>query len=154
MSEQPHRPLADPYADEDGEPARDAAPGRRAARRGDRGWRAWLRRTPGGALLLKALVFVLGLLFIALGLAAAVLPGPLTIPPVLLGLYLWASEFDWADRLLQRAKKSALEAWEAAKQRPVTSAVTTVGGLVVAGVAIWAVGYYELVTKGREAVGL
>ena len=106
------------------------APGGRSAREGDTGWRARLRRTPGGALLLKAVVFVVGALFIALGIAAAVLPGPLTIPPMLLGLYVLASEFDWADRLLQRAKKSAQEAWVKAKRRPVLSAVTTVGGLV------------------------
>ena len=130
------------------------APGGRAAREGDSGWRARLRRTRGGALALKIGVLVLGALFIVLGLAAAVLPGPLTIPPMLLGLYILASEFDWADRLLQRAKKSAEEAWEKAKKRPVLSAVTTVGGLVLAGVVIWAVGHYDLVARGRELVGL
>jgi hypothetical protein len=134
------------------DPALEA--GGRAARQGDTGWRARLRRTPGGALALKAGVFVLGSLFILLGLAAAVLPGPLTIPPMLLGLYILASEFTWADRLLQRAKNSAEEAWRAAKKRPVFSGITTVGGLVLAGVAIWAVGHYDLVAKGREAVGL
>lgn len=132
----------------------DTSPGGRSAREGDTGWRARLRRTPGGALGLKIGVFVVGGLFVLLGVAAAVLPGPLTIPPVLLGLYVWASEFDWADRLLQRAKKSAVEAWAKAKEKPVTSAVTTVGGLVLAGLAIWAVGHYELVARARDAVGL
>ena len=135
-------------------PPLETAPGGRAAREGDTGWRARVRRTPGGALALKVGVLVLGGLFIALGIAAAVLPGPLTIPPMLLGLYIWASEFDWADRLLQRAKRSAKEAWDKAKQRPVLSAVTTVGGLVAAGVVIWAVGHYDLVARAREAVGL
>jgi hypothetical protein len=130
------------------------APGGRAAREGDRGWRARLRRTRGGALALKLGALFLGSLFILLGLAAAVLPGPLTIPPMLLGLYILASEFDWADRLLQRAKKSAEEAWAKAKQRPVLSAITTVGGLALAGVAIWAVGHYELVDRAREALGV
>ena len=129
-------------------------PGGRSAREGDSGWRSRLRRTPGGALFLKAAVFVLGGLFIALGVAAAVLPGPLTIPPMLLGLYILASEFDWADRLLQRAKKSAQEAWVKAKRRPVLSGITTVGGLVLAGVAIWAVGHYDLVERAKTAVGL
>lgn len=129
-------------------------PGGRSARQGDTGWRAKVRRTPGGALALKAGVLFLGSLFILLGLAAAVLPGPLTIPPMLLGLYILASEFDWADRLLQRAKRSAEEAWRAAKKRPVFSGVTTVGGLVLAGVAIWAVGHYQLVDRARDAVGL
>lgn len=132
----------------------DTSPGGRAARAERTGWRARVRRTHAGALLLKVGASVLGLLFIALGLAAAVLPGPLTIPPMLLGLYILASEFDWADRLLQRAKKSAQEAWHKARKRPVTSAVTTVGGLVLAGVAIWAVGHYSLVDRARTAVGL
>ena len=132
----------------------DTAPRGRAAREGDTGWRARLRRTPGGAIALKIGVLVVGMLFIALGLAAAVLPGPLTIPPMLLGLYVLASEFDWADRLLQRAKHSAQEAWEKAKQKPVLSAVTTIGGLVAAGVVIWAVGHYDLVDKARTALGL
>ena len=134
--------------------ALNIAPGGRSARRGDSGWRARLRSTPGGALALKIGVFVVGGLFILLGVAAAVLPGPLTIPPMLLGLYIWASEFDWADRLLQRAKRSAQEAWAKAKRRPVLSAVTTVGGLVAAGVVVWAVQHYHLVARTRDVVGL
>jgi hypothetical protein len=51
-----------------------------------------------------------GLLFILLGLALAALPGPLTIPPILVGLYIWSTEFAWAGRLLERAKRSAREA--------------------------------------------
>ncbi len=132
----------------------DAEPGGRSAREGDSGWRARVRRAPGGSLALKAGTLVLGSSFILLGLAAAVLPGPLTIPPVLLGLYILAGEFDWADALLQRAKKSATEAWAKAKKRPVLSAVTTVGGLVAAGAALWAVGHYELVDAAKDAVGL
>ena len=41
----------------------------------------------------RAGIFVLGLLFILGGLALAVLPGPLTIPLVLLGLWVWSWEF-------------------------------------------------------------
>ena len=128
--------------------------GGRAARKGDSGWRARLRSTPGGAVFLKIAVFVLGALFVLLGIAAAVLPGPLTIPPMLLGLYIWASEFDWADRLLQRAKRSAQEAWTKAKRRPVLSAVTTVGGLAAAVAAVWAVRHYSLIDRGKELVGI
>jgi hypothetical protein len=117
-------------------------------------WRARIRRTPGGALLLKAAALVIGLAFIALGVVLIVLPGPLTIPPMLLGLYVLSLEFAWADRLLDRAKASASEAWEAAKRKPVSSAIITVGGLVLAGVAIWAVGHYDLVARGRDAVGI
>ena len=118
------------------------------------GWRARVRSTPGGALLLKAGALVLGGAFIALGFALVVLPGPLTIPPILLGLYVLSTEFAWADRLKDRAEASAKEAWAGAKKKPVTSALITVGGLVAAGAVIWAVGHYELVGKAREAIGV
>lgn len=118
------------------------------------GKRARMRRTPGGALALKVIVFVIGLAFIALGAAALVLPGPLTIPPVLIGLYVWSTEFAWADRLLDRAKASAEEAWKEARKRPVMSAVVTVSGLVATGVAIYVVMHYGLIDRARQAVGL
>ena len=121
---------------------------------GGTGWRGRLRRTPGGAQLLKAIVFALGLAFIVLGGVAIVLPGPWTIPPILIGLYIWSTEFAWADRLLERAKTSAREAWEDAKRRPVLSALVTGGGLVALGVGLWAVNHYDLVSRGRELVGL
>jgi hypothetical protein len=125
-----------------------------SARRGSTGWRAGLRRTPGGALLHKALVFTLGLAFVVLGLALVVAPGPLTIPPILLGLWIWSTEFAWADRQLDRAKASGRAAWKDAQRRPVVSALVTGGGLVALGVAIWAVGEYDLVPRAREVVGV
>jgi hypothetical protein len=121
---------------------------------GPRGWRAHVRRTPGGALLLKLGAFVLGLLFILMGLALAALPGPLTIPPILLGVWIWSTEFAWAERLLDRARASARDAWENAKKRPLLSSLVTVGGLVAAGVGIWLVSRYQLVDRARELVGI
>lgn len=118
------------------------------------GWRARLRRTPGGAQLLQVLVFVLGLLFILLGVALAALPGPLTIPPILVGLYIWSTEFGWAHRLLERVKVSAREAWEKAKDKPVVSALVTISGLVAVVVGIYLVGRYDLVARGRDLIGL
>ena len=124
------------------------------ARRPSTGWRVALRRTPGGALLLKGLVFFVGLAFVVLGLVLIVAPGPLTIPPILLGLWIWSTEFAWADRQLDRAKASARVAWEDAKRRPVVSAVVTGGGLVALGAGIWLVAEYELVARAREVVGV
>ena len=118
------------------------------------GWRARVRRTPLGAQLLKVGVFLLGLLFILIGIALAALPGPLTIPPILLGVWIWSSEFAWADRLFVRAKKSAQEAWQNAKRRPVISVLVTAGGLVAVGVAFYLASRYELVERGRDAIGL
>ena len=118
------------------------------------GVRARLRRTPGGALLLQLLVFVAGLLFILLGLLLVALPGPLTIPPILIGLYIWSTEFAWADRLLERAKKQAREAWVNAKAKPVLSTVITLGGLLAVVVVIYLAGRYDLVARGKELAGL
>ena len=117
-------------------------------------WKRPMRRTPGGAQAVKVIVFVAGLLFILLGIALAALPGPLTIPPILLGLYIWSTEFAWADRLLDRARASAQEAWEKAKKRPVVTGVVTVAGLIAFGVGVWLVLEYELVDRAKELVGL
>lgn len=125
-----------------------------ASRQSTTGFRARLRRTPGGALLLRAVVFVVGLLFVLLGIALVALPGPLTIPPILVGVYIWSTEFAWADRLLERAKKSAREALERARRRPIVSAVVTIGGLAALGVAIYLADRYMLLARALEALGL
>ena len=119
-----------------------------------RGWKSAVRRTPGGAGAVKAIVFVAGLLFVLLGLALAALPGPLTIPPILVGLYIWSTEFAWAERLLDRAKRSANEAWENAKKRPVLTGLVTFSGLVALGVGVWLAARYDLVERAKELVGL
>lgn len=119
-----------------------------------RGWKAKMRRTPGGALVVKAVVLVSGLFFILLGLALAALPGPLTIPPILLGLWIWSTEFAWAHRLLERAKRSAQEAWENAKRKPVLTGLVTGGGLVALGVGLYLVARYDLVDHVLELAGL
>ena len=125
-----------------------------ASRQSKTGVRARLRRTPGGAQFLRGTVFVVGLLFVLLGIVLVALPGPLTIPPILLGLYIWATEFAWADRLLQRAKKSAREALDQAKRKPVATAVVTGSGVVAAGVAFYLVSRYDLVDRARDALGV
>lgn len=117
-------------------------------------WKTALRRTPGGGSAVKIIVFVAGLLFILLGLTLAALPGPLTIPPILVGLYIWSTEFAWADRLLERAKRSAREAWENAKSRPLVTGLVTVAGLIAFAGGIYLVGKYDLVARAKELVGL
>ena len=117
------------------------------------GWRARMRRTKSGATLLKLGVLVLGALFVVLGLALVVLPGPLTIPPILLGVYIWSTEFAWAERLRDRAAASAREAWEAAKRRPVSSAVITGGGLLLVAAAFVAASRYDVVDRVKDQFG-
>lgn len=119
-----------------------------------RGWKAKLRRTPGGAMIVKTVVLLSGLFFILLGLALAALPGPLTIPPILLGLWIWSTEFAWAHRLLERAKRKAEEAWESAKRKPVVTGLITGGGLIALGAGLYLVARYELVDHVLDLAGL
>ncbi len=118
------------------------------------GWRDRVRSKPGIGQLYRVLVFLAGLLCIAAGAALAVFPGPLTIPPMLLGLWIWSTEFRWAQKLFQSMKQKGQQAWAHAKEHPVSSAVITVGGLVLAGAAFWAVSHYHLVDRAKTAVGL
>lgn len=118
-----------------------------------RGWRARLRRTRAGTLTLRVLVFVVGLVFVLLGGVLIVLPGPLTIPPVLLGVYIWSTEFFWAERLRDRAAKQGQLAWEAVKQRPVHAAVVTGGGIALAVSAFLLARKYDVVDRVLGAFG-
>jgi uncharacterized membrane protein YbaN (DUF454 family) len=117
-------------------------------------FRARMHRNRGVALAWRIGVFIVGLLFVALGIALTVLPGPLTIPPVLLGLWVWSTEFAWAARFFQVFQRKATEAWAHARQHPVSSAAITVGGLAAAGVAFWTVGHFGLVDRTTTALGL
>lgn len=57
----------------------------------------------------RILVLVIGLALVAGGLAMLVLPGP-GIVVVILGLAVLATEFVWAERMLDRAKHHATKA--------------------------------------------
>ena len=117
-------------------------------------WRARVRQRPVARHLWRAGVFLAGLVCIVGGVALMVLPGPLTIPPVLLGLYLWSTEFDWARRLLDIVRIKARAAWRHARARPWTAGVVTGGGLLAAGAAIWAVGHFHLIARAGALIGL
>jgi uncharacterized membrane protein YbaN (DUF454 family) len=113
-----------------------------------------IRSKPGIGQAYRVLVFVAGLLCIAVGVALAVLPGPLTIPPVLLGLWIWSSEFRFAKRLFESFATKARNTWAHTRRHPRSSIAITVGGLVAAGIAFWAIRHYELVSKAKDLVGL
>ena len=98
-------------------------------------------------------VFVVGLLCVAVGFALAVLPGPLTIPPVLLGLWVWSTEFDWAQRFFTSFRAKGRATWAHAERHPMSSTLVTVGGLAAAGAAAWAVAHFELVERTRVWIG-
>ena len=102
----------------------------------------------------RVALFVVGLLLIITGLVLIVLPGPLTIPPMLLGLWLWSLEFEFARRWLRPIKQKGAVARQQAQDKPVRTTVVTVLGLVGAAVVIWAALRYDLIDRGRELVGL
>lgn len=116
-------------------------------------WRTRVRRTRGGRFALKVAVFLLGAAFIVLGLVLVILPGPLTIPPILLGVYLWSTEFAWAERLRDRAMEAGRTAWEAARNRPVHTAAVTLLGLALAGVALYTAGRMDVLARVRDVLG-
>jgi drug/metabolite transporter (DMT)-like permease len=102
----------------------------------------------------RVALFVAGLLLIILGLVLIVLPGPLTIPPILLGVWLWSLEFEFARRLMRPVSARGAEAWKQARRKPVRTTLVTVLGLVGAGFVIWAAFRYDVLDRGRELVGL
>src|SRR3954470_24538633 len=122
---------------------KDLLGGERPVERGSR--RDRIRSKPGLSHAWRVGVFLAGLMFIAAGFALAVLPGPLTIPPVLFGLWIWSTEFRWAHRLFQKLRERADAAWERAKRPPVSWTILTVLGLAAAAAAIWATSHYHLV---------
>src|SRR5918997_1403044 len=109
------------------------------------GWRDRVRSKPGLRETYRVAVFAAGLLCIAAGVALMVLPGPLTIPPVLLGLWIWSTEFRFAERFFDAFKGKARDAWAHAKAHPASSACITGGGLLAVGVGLWAISHYRVV---------
>lgn len=69
--------------------------------------RLW-RATPRP--LRRMIVAVLGGTLILLGALLVVLPGPFTLPLILLGLVVLASEYHWAERLLEKSRQRAAQA--------------------------------------------
>jgi uncharacterized membrane protein YbaN (DUF454 family) len=126
----------------------------RAAAVPKHGLRDRIRTKPGLAQAWRVGVFIAGLLCVALGIALAVLPGPLTIPPVLLGLWVWSTEFAWAQRFFTTFKQKAKDTWAHAKRHPASSILITISGLAAAAVAVWAVGHYDVVQRVRDLTGL
>lgn len=114
--------------------------------------RAKVRRLPAGDLLVRVGIFLLGGAFIALGFALIALPGPLTIPPVLLGLAIWSLEFEFAHTWLERAKVPARKAWYEAKLHPWRTGIVSGGGMVLAVVAAVLAERYGLIDHARNLV--
>lgn len=112
-----------------------------------------VRKMPAGEFLVRAGVFLLGLAFIVLGLVLSVLPGPLTIPPILVGLLIWSLEFAFAERWLDKAKAQAQEAWDSAQAHPWRAGLVTGGGIVLAVVAFVLASRWGLIDRAKDVVG-
>ena len=72
-------------------------------------WRRKIRSNPAAHRVYRIAVGVIGLIIVVGGLVMVPFPGPGWLV-VFLGLGVWASEFEWAQRLLQRARNT-LKAW-------------------------------------------
>ena len=78
----------------------------------------------------RAAVFVVGVALLCVGLVMFVTPGP-GIVLVVAGLAILATEFAWAEHLLDKAKKSAAKAGQSAQKLPGVSRVTSAAGRLV-----------------------
>ena len=63
-------------------------------------WRRKIRRSPRKLFFYRICVALLGLLLLCLAVVTGPLPGPGGIPIALLGIAVWSSEFEWAQRLM------------------------------------------------------
>ena len=78
----------------------------------------------------RAAVFVLGATLLIVGFIMFVTPGP-GIVLVVAGLAILATEFAWAEHLLDKAKQQAAKAGESAQRVPGVARVTTAAGRLV-----------------------
>ena len=74
-------------------------------------WRRKIRSNPHSHRIYRFVVGVVGLIVVVAGLLMVPFPGPGWLV-VFLGLAIWASEFEWAQRLLRVAKRT-FNAWTA-----------------------------------------
>lgn len=95
-------------------------------------------RGPSGRVTWKAAVASVGVLVIAAGIALLPLPGPGWLV-IFAGLAVLATEFSWARRLLDFARKQ-VAAWTAwvVRQSLFLRLSLALGGLLVAGATLWA----------------
>ena len=109
----------------------------------DWAWRRRIRSHPASHRVYRIVVGLVGLLIVVGGLALVPLPGPGWII-VFVGLAVWASEFEWAHRLLQFARHR-LHVWSKwLKPRP-----WWVKGLVGLGTAVLVAAFFYLLSGER-----
>jgi len=92
-----------------------------------RGFRAWVRGLPGGRLLWRVAVTLLGVAIIALGIVLLPLPGPGWVI-IFAGLGVLATEYTWAKRLLAWTRRQVARWAQWFAQAPIW--VRVLGGLL------------------------
>jgi uncharacterized protein (TIGR02611 family) len=80
----------------------------------------------------RATVFVVGVALLVVGLIMFVTPGP-GIVLVVAGLAVLATEFAWAEHLLDKAKEKAAQAGQSAQRLPGVGRVASAAGRLVPG---------------------
>lgn len=122
---------------------------------GDWAWRRRIRANPAWLTAYRVLVFALGLVLVLGGFALVPLPGPGWLI-VILGIAIWASEFEPAARLLDfvKARVRSWEQWTKEQSWWVKGLVGLGTALVVAGalwLAMWFSGVPGFVPDGVSA---
>lgn len=64
----------------------------------------------------RIVIFVVGVGLVLLGIALIPLPGPFSIPLIIAGLAVLATEYVWAEKMLDTVKVKAKQASEVAKR--------------------------------------
>jgi len=77
----------------------------------------------------QSIVLLLGGTVVLLGIALIVLPGPFTLPLLILGFAILGTEFAWAARALERTKSGMAAGGRVAKQA--VSAAAERGGRII-----------------------
>lgn len=106
-------------------------------------WHGHLHRNRAVAATTKIVVTIVGLLVLTAGLIMMVTPGP-GLVGIAAGLAILATEWDWADRWLQTARRKLEEAIEGEteeetrkrKKRALITTVITVGSVLVVSVYV------------------
>jgi uncharacterized protein (TIGR02611 family) len=95
-----------------------------------------VRRLPGGATVWRVLVGTVGAIIVVIGLLLIPLPGP-GWALVFVGVAVWATEFEWAYRLLQFGRRvlARWTNWVKDQSLTVRLLLGLVGLLVLAGLA-------------------
>ncbi len=103
-------------------------------------WRRRIKADPRTRLIYRIVVGIVGVTLMVAALLTGWLPGPGGIPLFLVGLAVLASEFEWAHRLLQWAKRRFHDLKEWSDRQPVwVRWASGLGTLALVGLMAWGV---------------